>query len=247
MKSSLRGTRSTNTGWSGRREARYASTPLSADSTGRMSCLMSSALLSSRRRMRVHSPMLARSSAMGYRISIGSSTKTGPGTPLTASWNARRIVGTMSATRSHVATHLQMGLSTDIWSMSCRLPLPRSSVAAAPPMRTRGDSAICAFLTAVTVFVTPGPAVTAATPGTPVRRATASAANTAVTSCRTSTTRMPVALAATRIGEMCPPTSVNRNLTPCALSTCATSSPPWRSVSTTSPSMRSFLYACHAA
>ena len=66
-----------------------------------------------------------------------------------------------------------------------------STVAAAPPMRTSGDWAIWAFLTAVIVLVTPGPAVTAATPATPLSLATASAAKTAVTSWRTSITRMP--------------------------------------------------------
>ena len=53
--------------------------------------------------------------------------------------------------------------------------------AAAPPIRSTGDSAICAFLTAVTVLVSPGPAVTAATPTVPDILATASAAKTAVT------------------------------------------------------------------
>ena len=66
--------------------------------------------------------------------------------------------------------------------MSCSDPRPRSIVAVAPPSTTTGDWAICAFLTAVMVLVAPGPAVTAATPGTPVRRPTASAAKTAVTS-----------------------------------------------------------------
>jgi hypothetical protein len=55
-------------------------------------------------------------------------------------------------------------------------------VGAAPPINTSGDCAICAFLTAVIVLVTPGPAVTAATPVMPVRRDMASAANTAFTS-----------------------------------------------------------------
>ena len=41
-------------------------------------------------------------------------------------------------------------------------------LAAAPPSRSIGDSAIWAFLIAVTVFVSPGPAVTAATPTLPV-------------------------------------------------------------------------------
>lgn len=53
--------------------------------------------------------------------------------------------------------------------------------AAAPPISKTGDSAICAFFTAVTVLVNPGPAVTAATPTVPDILATASAANTAVT------------------------------------------------------------------
>ena len=59
----------------------------------------------------------------------------------------------------------------------------------------------------------PGPAVTATTPGMPERRATASAANMAVTSWRVSTTRMPDASQATRIGEMCPPARVKMCLT----------------------------------
>jgi hypothetical protein len=49
------------------------------------------------------------------------------------------------------------------------------------PISNRGDSASCAFFTAVTVFVRPGPAVTAATPIVLDSLATASAANTAVT------------------------------------------------------------------
>lgn len=40
-------------------------------------------------------------------------------------------------------------------------------VPAAPPKSNSGDSAICAFFTAVTVLVSPGPAVTAATPTVP--------------------------------------------------------------------------------
>jgi hypothetical protein len=46
-----------------------------------------------------------------------------------------------------------------------------------------------ADVTALTVLVIPGPAVTTARPGTRVSRATPSAANAAVCSCRTSTRR----------------------------------------------------------
>ena len=62
----------------------------------------------------------------------------------------------------------------------------------------------------------------------PVRRAIASAAKTAVTSWRVSTTRMPNFSQATSSGEMCPPTSVKRKRTPWAFSTAATFSPPCR-------------------
>src|SRR5438046_2380271 len=80
------------------------------------------------------------------------------------------------------------------------------------------------------VLVRPGPAVTAATPGRPVSRATASAANTAVASWRVSITRMPRCLQPTRIGEMWPPHSVNRNCVPCACRTLAIRSPPCMAV-----------------
>lgn len=63
---------------------------------------------------------------------------------------------------------------------------------------------------------------------TPDSLATASAAKTAVASCRVSTMRMPSFSQATSIGEMCPPTRVNTYLTPWARSTCATLSPPCR-------------------
>ena len=59
-----------------------------------------------------------------------------------------------------------------IWSMSCSAPRPCRAVGAAPATTITGDWASWAFLTAVIVFVTPGPAVTAATPGRPVSRAT---------------------------------------------------------------------------
>ena len=49
------------------------------------------------------------------------------------------------------------------------------------PSNRIGDSAIWAFLIAVTVLVRPGPAVTATTPMVPLRRANASAAKTAET------------------------------------------------------------------
>src|SRR5271157_538776 len=112
------------------------------------------------------------------------------------------------------------------WSMSCSAPRPRRAVATAPPSKMTGDCAICAFLMAVTAFVTPGPAVTTATLGIPVSRAVASAAKIAVASCLTSTTRMSCRLAPTRIGAMWPPHTVNKHSTPRYFKILAISSPP---------------------
>lgn len=94
---------------------------------------------------------------------------------------------------------------------------PLSKLAAAPPSKRIGLSAIWAFLIAVIVFVKPGPAVTAATPIEPLKRATASAANTAFTSCLTSTILMPSFSEAHKIGDIWPPDRVNRYLTSWAL------------------------------
>lgn len=66
----------------------------------------------------------------------------------------------------------------------------------------------------------------------PESLATASAAKTAVASCRVSTMRIPTFSQATRMGEMCPPTRVKTYLTPWARSTAATLSPPCLGLST---------------
>ncbi len=151
---------------------------------------------------------------------------TGPGTPEAASANASSTAGPSSRTRRILMKRLTCGATSGRWSMSCSAPRPCSAVGAAPPIRISGDCASWAFFSAVMVLVMPGPAVTAATPGRPESRALASAAKTAVASSRTSTIRMPRALAAVRIGEMWPPHSVKMQRTPCACSEAATRSPP---------------------
>ncbi len=82
------------------------------------------------------------------------------------------------------------GASSGGWSISCRPPEPHRESGARPPSTTTGEPLNQAVVTALTVFVTPGPAVTTASPGFLVSRAVASAANTAVCSCRTSTMRI---------------------------------------------------------
>ena len=68
--------------------------------------------------------------------------------------------------------------------------MPHRWSGARPPITTSGAPLKCAAVIALTPLVTPGPAVSAARPGASVSRAVASAANTAVCSCRTSTIRI---------------------------------------------------------
>jgi hypothetical protein len=70
-----------------------------------------------------------------------------------------------------LAAHLQTGVISRTESSSCNEPMSESDLGAAPPMQTIGTPARCAVARAVTVLVTPGPAVTSATPGRPVTRA----------------------------------------------------------------------------
>ena len=72
------------------------------------------------------------------------------------------------------------------WSSSWSDPEPQRASGARPPSTTNGAPFSHAVVTALTELVTPGPAVTAATPGRRVSLASASAANTAVCSWRTS-------------------------------------------------------------
>ena len=86
-------------------------------------------------------------------------------------------------------------------------------------------------MTALTELVTPGPAVTTASPGVRVSRAVASAANTAVCSCRTSTSRTgsdpksPLTTASYS-GNTCPPDSVNSAETPWRRAAARACTPP---------------------
>jgi hypothetical protein len=122
--------------------------------------------------------------------------------PSAAMRRARSRYGSISDTLVQRPHHLVTGAISDIWSMSCSDPRPLSTVAVAPPRITIGCWAICAFFTAVMVLVTPGPAVTAQTPGRPVIRDAASAANAADRSSRTSTIARPACLAPCKMGEM---------------------------------------------
>ena len=75
-------------------------------------------------------------------------------------------------------------------------PRSKSGVGAWPRMISSGVPARLATKAGVTVLVTPGPRVTAATPGTPVWRPTASAMKAAAASWRVCTSDRPWAAAA---------------------------------------------------
>ena len=123
----------------------------------------------------------------------------------------------MPLTSVAVVARLVIGASTGTWSNSCSEPAPQRLCGARPPSTTSGEPLKCAVVTAETPFVTPGPAVSTATPGRRVSLAVASAANVAVCSWRTSTMRQsPVVpfTAASKNGKMWPPESVNSSRTP---------------------------------
>ena len=97
-------------------------------------------------------------------MSVGISRYTGPGFPLVA-W--RKAVATKSGIRRVSCTwwdHLVIDCIRATPSNSWRLLISRSRTAEFPPMTIMGLLAWKALATAVMVPVTPGPAVTIATP-----------------------------------------------------------------------------------
>src|SRR2546423_5562977 len=151
--------------------------------------------------------------------------KTGPVRRL----KARRIDSAAAAyalsAESRVVAFLVRLRTTSTWSISWSDPMPQRDTGARPPTTNIGLSLPWAWASAEAEFVTPGPAVTAATPHSRVTLAHPSAANAADCSWRTSTIRRPCSVAPVRMGQMWPPLSVKRWLTPARFSASATSSP----------------------
>ena len=131
------------------------------------------------------------SSAKFIKRSSGISRNTGPGRFERASRNAASRYSPMRSVDGTDTLHFVIERMSSTWFMSWSEPMSASARGPAPPITIIGTAARCAFATAVTVSVTPGPAVTAHTPTVPVMRDHASAAWPAVCSWRTSTTRMP--------------------------------------------------------
>ena len=136
-----------------------------------------------------------------------------------------------------VRASLETGARIGGWSSSWSEPLPQRFCGARPPTTTRGEPLNCAWATALTPLVTPGPAVSTARPGVRVSLPIASAAKAAVCSWRTSRMRIfgSAVTAPSYIGKTWAPDSVNITSTPCARATatacwpeCASTVSAWR-------------------
>ena len=146
--------------------------------------------------------------------------------------NASSTAPAISPTLCTVRDSLVTGSSSGGWSSSCRLPMPQRFAGALPPTTTSGEPLNWAWVIALTPLVTPGPAVRTASPGTRVSLPTASAANTAVCSWRTSRIRIvgSALTAPSYMGKTCAPERVNIVCTPWAAATATACSPPCPSV-----------------
>ena len=83
------------------------------------------------------------------------------------------------------------GATNGTWSISWSEPCPQRIAGARPPSTTIGELFIREPAIALMPLVTPGPAVSAHTPGSRVTLAQPSAANAAACSWRVSTRSMP--------------------------------------------------------
>ena len=97
----------------------------------------------------------------------------------------------MSSGAVTVRADLVIDATIGTWSSSCNEPAPHRACGARPARTTSGDPLKRAVVMALMPLVTPGPAVSTATPGRRVSLAMPSAANVAVCSWRTSTMRTP--------------------------------------------------------
>jgi hypothetical protein len=88
----------------------------------------------------------------------------------------------MSAVSNAVCALRVSGRTNGTWSISCSDPWPQRICGARPPSTTIGELFLCAEAIALMPLVTPGPAVSAQTPGCRVTLAQPSAAKAAADS-----------------------------------------------------------------
>ena len=118
--------------------------------------------------------------------------------------------GAVDLFRRLVCANLVRLRTTGRWSSSCSEPIPAVASGERPPITSIGLSLARAPARVEIVLVTPGPAVTAATPHCRVSFDQPSAAKAAVCSLRTSTRLMPYSTAPIRTPQMWPPLRVKR-------------------------------------
>ena len=135
----------------------------------------------------------AGSSASENTWSSGKSTNAGPVCGRRAASHASSSRPGISAVEPAVAAILTTGRTNGRWSISCSDPWPQRHAGARPPSTSIGERFCVAEAIALIPFVIPGPAVSAATPGSRVTFAQPSAANAAEDSWRTSTRSIPSA------------------------------------------------------
>ncbi len=97
--------------------------------------------------------------------SSGKSTKAGPGCGSSAVRSASSMSPGISDVACAVTADFVRGATKGTWSTSWREPWPQRMAGARPPSTTSGDPFCWAEPSALMPFVTPGPAVRAATPG----------------------------------------------------------------------------------
>ena len=131
------------------------------------------------------------SSASMKTWSSGKSMNVGPECGRMASAQASSISAGISAVDDAVVASLTSGRTNGTWSTSCSDPWPQRIAGARPPSTSIGEWFCCADPSALMPLVTPGPAVSAHTPGWRVTLAQPSAANAAADSWRTSTRSIP--------------------------------------------------------
>src|ERR1035441_967140 len=99
---------------------------------------------------------------------MGKSTKAGPPWGASAAANASSTRPGISAVLSGVTASFVSGRTKGTWSISCSEPCPQRIAGALPPSTTIGEWLACAEAMALIPLVTPGPAVSAHTPGSRV-------------------------------------------------------------------------------
>ena len=122
---------------------------------------------------------------------MGKSMNATPDGAPTVARSASSISPLTASADGAVAANRVSGATNGTWSISCSDPIPHRPAGARPPRISSGDEFCWAAAIALIPLVTPGPAVSAATPGWRVTFDQPSAANAAVCSWRVSISRIP--------------------------------------------------------